>query len=572
MTDYRIRLISRLIPILALLVLVRLYYWQIIRGRELSIAADRQYQDTVHLSAQRGEVVDSNGSILAGTNNLYHLYAYKPTMKANHSDVAAALAAIIAPDPPATMSSTQTDKELLVEKTRVTLLDRLNLKSNWVTLKHYLSSEQKSLIESLNLVGLGFEDEYVRFYPEASMSAQILGFVGKDQIGEEKGYFGIEGFFDRELHGRAGVIKMEKDATGKQILLGKYEKLETLAGRSIGTTIDRRIQYLAESLLESGIEKYQATSGGVIIMETKTGKVRAMASLPSYDPAKFSDYDQKLYQNPNVASLFEPGSTFKVLIMASALSDKLITPDTLCDICSGPITIGKYQIKTWNEEYHPNSTMTDVIKNSDNTGMVYIGRKLGANRLHYYLQQFGFGQKTGIEIEEEASGWLNPESDFGEVDIATTTFGQGIAVTPIQLISAVNAIANGGYFLEPVLVDRLITPEKTVWLKKSPPRQVISPEAAKDTTAMMVNAVANGEAKYAKPKGISIAGKTGTAQIPIEGHYDKEKTIASFIGFFPASDPKYTMLVTLREPQTSQWGSETAAPLWFSIAKQLSIL
>lgn len=563
MIDFRLRLISRLIPLLALLIIIRLFYWQIVRGSELATEANRQRQDTVRLFAERGEIFDANGHVLAGTSNLYHLYAYKPTIKEDYSQLTSFLAETITPKDGADNTAD------LQNEAKNNLLNRLNLKSNWVSLKHFLNRDQKATIEQKNYSGIGFEDEFVRYYPEASLSAHLLGFVGRDENGQEKGYFGLEGFFDRELRGREGLLKVDRDALGRPILLGKYLNFQNIKGRSIITTIDRRIQYLAESILSSGLEKYQATSGGIIVMESNTGKIKAMASLPSYSPGNFSQSTEKNFANPNIADLYEPGSTFKVLIMAAALNEGVLTPETICDICSHQINIGSYTIKTWNDEYHPNSTMTDVIKNSDNIGMVFTSRKLGIPKMRQYLEEFGFGQKTGIELEEETSGWQKSEKEFREIDLATNAFGQGIAITPIQLITAVNSIANNGYLVKPHLVEKILDEEQEILTKPENPTKILSQNAVTDITNMMINAVKAGEAKWAAPKDVTIAGKTGTAQIPIEGHYDKEKTIASFIGFFPAEKPKYTVLVTLKEPKTSPWGSETAAPLWFNLAKRL---
>ncbi len=560
MTNHRLKVISRFLLLIGLLITVRLFYWQVVKGPQLAILADRQHQETIKLSAKRGEILDRSGYVLAGTQNLYQLSVYKPLLKISPVEIIEALVPTIAGD--------DTQREL----TREFLRTRFSLKSNWISLKHYLTTGQKSQIEALKITGLNFDDEFTRTYPESSLSASLLGFVGKDQNGADKGYFGLEGYFNRELQGREGLTKMDKDAIGHPLLLGKFEKLDNLAGRDIGTTIDRRIQHLAETILSEGLQKYEATSGGVIIMESKTGKIRAMANLPSYDPRNFSQYDQSLYINTNVAVPFEPGSTFKVLIMASALNEGVIEPDTACDICAGPVNIGKYSIKTWNEQYYPQSTMTDVIRHSDNTGMVFVARKLGPEKLYEYLSKFGIGQKTGTQLEEEVSGNLKVAGQISEIDLATMSFGQGIALTPIQLVSAVNVIANRGFRVKPIIVDRLIEDNLTIADLTSPPSSpLLSPETIEEITRMMVASVEGGEAKWNKPKNIKIAGKTGTAQIPIEGHYDQEKTIASFIGFFPADDPRFTMLVTLKEPKTSPWGSETAAPLWFKLATQLTL-
>lgn len=547
----RLKIVIFIIPVIGLIILGRLFYWQVIRGPELQAKANKQYETTTYLEAKRGDILDFEGNILAGTKNLYHMYVYKPQLTVSNNDLIQTLIENLDKDPAAT---SETD-------IRNYFRDRLALDSNWVSLKHYLTQDEKDRIEKLKIAGIGFEDEYVRFYPEASMSAHVLGFVGQDASGEEQGYFGLEGFQDRLLRGRAGKVRTEQDAKGNPILIGNYQFLHAIEGKSITTTISKKMQYLTESMLKEGIQKYDASAGTVIILESKTGKVRTMASFPNYDPGKFSDFPATSYKNPAIADLFEPGSIFKVLIMSAALNEKVVTPDTQCDICSGPIIIGKYSIKTWNEQYYPNTTMTDTIIHSDNTGMVFAARRLGKDKFADYLNKFGLGKKTGIELQEEVSGSIRQAKDFGDIDLATNSFGQGIAVTPIQMTAAVNTIANGGYYIKPTIIENQVGTGK----------QILSNEAVSEMTDIMVQAVDKGEAKWAKPQGLAIAGKTGTAQIPIEGHYDAEKTIASFIGFFPANNPQYTMLVTLKEPKTSPWGSETAAPLWFAIAKQLML-
>lgn len=549
LTQSRLHIVSFLIPIIFVLITMRLFYWQIIRGSEMKAKASRQHESVTTLKAKRGDILDSEGNVLAGTKNLYHLYLYKPQLEITDSELINKLVQDLKINSIATTESLQ----------REYLTSRISLKSNWVSLKHYLEPEEKLKIESAKIAGLGFEDEFVRFYPESSMSAHLLGFVGQDMAGQEQGYFGLEGYFDRWLKGREGKIRTEKDATGNPILIGKYEFYHATEGKSIKTTIDKKIQYLTEQLLLEGIEKYQATAGNVIIMESSTGKVRAMSSFPNYDPNNFSDFPSTSYKNPAVGDLFEPGSIFKVLVMSAGFNEGVVSPDTQCDICSGAVQIGKYSIRTWDETYRANSSMTDVIVHSDNTGMVFVARKLGAEKFANYLKLFGFGKKTGIQLQDEVTGSISSGDNYKEIDLATNSFGQGIAVTPIQMVSAVNTIANKGVFMSPTIVDNEI----------SSGIQILKPEAVSQITEIMKLAVENGEAKWAKPKELSVAGKTGTAQIPIEGHYDPSKTIASFVGFFPANEPKYTMLVTLREPKTSIWGSETAAPLWFSIAKQL---
>jgi cell division protein FtsI/penicillin-binding protein 2 len=294
-----------------------------------------------------------------------------------------------------------------------------------------------------------------------------------------------------------------------------------------------------------------------------------MASLPSFDPAKYSEYSNSLFKNPVISDSFEPGSIFKVLVMAAGLDDNVVKPDTTCDICSGPLKVDKYTIRTWNDKYHPNISMTDVMVNSDNVGMSFVGQKLGADTLYDYLHKFGIGEKTGIDLQGEAAPKLREKGTWNVVDLATASFGQGVAVTGMEMVRAVAAIANGGYLVTPTVVEAIKGDGWEQKVKSDPPTRIISQQAAEETTQMMVQAAENGEAKWCRIPGFNVAGKTGTAQIPVAGHYDVTNTNHSFIGFAPAGNPKFVMLVTLKSPTSSPWAAETAAPLWYSIAKDL---
>ena len=481
-TQKRLKIIFYLAPIFTLLIFTRLFYWQIIKGPELQSKAIKQHSAISYLKARRGDILDSEGGVLAGTKNLYHLFVYKPQLEISQSELITRLTENLTPDSVGTAPADYKDL----------FLKRLSLSSNWVSLKHYVKPEDKDKISKLEIKGVGFEDEFVRYYPEASMSAHVLGFVGQDMAGEEQGYFGIEGFLDRTLRGRGGKIRTEKDVRGNPILVGDYQLLHSQEGNTIRTTIDKKVQFIVENKLKDGLAKYQASAGNVIVMESKTGKIRAMASFPNYDPQDFSAFPSNVYKNPNAADLFEPGSIFKVLIMAAGFNEKVVSPDTACDICAGPVVIGKYAIKTWDETYRAGSTMSDVIIHSDNTGMVFVARKLGRDKFADYLSKFGFGKHTGIELQEEVSGQIKEAKDLGDIDIATESFGQGIAVTPIQMITAVNTIANKGNRIRPTLLEENM-PEPKDFLS------VLSPEAVNQITEVMVKAVEQGEAKWAKP-------------------------------------------------------------------------
>ncbi len=552
------------------LVILRLSYWQIIKTDELSSQAHDQYASKDVVEGARGSIITSDGFPLVVNQAIYTLGAYMPSVE----EKPVAIVEKIMPnlkfsidDPAIATDSSKLGLALdeLKSNTKSSMLEKLG-KSGYSVLVRGISVDEKKAIDGLGIKGLTFDQSFAREYPESSMSAQLTGFVGRDDLGKPTGYFGLEGFYDRELTGRSRIEKQEKDAGGNPLLVGDFQLLSGRDGRTLKLYLERGTQHLVEDELKKGIERYGASSGEVIVMDPKTGGILAMASWPSYDPASFHLYDTSLYKNPAVANSYEPGSTFKVLVMAAAFNEGVVKASDHCDICSGPYPIGKYNIKTWDETYHPDATPEEIIVHSDNVGMVWAEQKLGGEKLLEYIKKFGFGEKTGIDLQEEVSPALRTK--WGDIDYATSSFGQGIAVTSIQMIQAVGAIANGGVLMEPHLVQSVIGSSEV----KIPPKskgQVVSKEAAEQTTNLMVSAVVNGEAKWAAPKGYVVAGKTGTAQIAVEGHYDAEKTTASFVGFAPAYNPKFVMLVKLSEPQSSQWAAETAAPLWFGILKKL---
>ena len=556
LSNWRLNFLLTFFILVGLIIGARLFYWQVLSGENLSAIAASQHWVSFEIPAKRGQILASDGHPLVANQEAYLLFASIPQIKDDIAEIANRLSITLEKDDPATMAG------LIKER-----LSRSDLV--WVPIKHKLSRKEKSEVETLQIEGLGFEQEQQRSYPEGSASAHLLGFVGSDINGVDKGYFGLEGYYDLELKGRAGLLKREKDASGKPILVGDVEREDEKDGRTLVTTIDRTVQYTIASQLQSAIKRYGAVSGSVIVMRPQDGAILGMVSYPNYDPFLFSDFNKSLFSNPVVASSYEPGSTFKVLVMAAAINEGLVKPETRCDRCSGPRKIAEYTISTWNDEYHPGATMAEVIQYSDNIGMVFVSEKLGIGKMIDYLTKFGLGQKTGIDLEDENTPSLREEKNWSSVDLATASFGQGIAVTPIQMIRAVNVLANKGKLVKPYLVKEMETEEGRISLPKSLTQEVINPTTASILTEMMVNAVDSGEAKWAKLEGYRIAGKTGTAQIPVAGHYDEDKTIASFVGFAPADDPAFIMLVTLREPTTSPWGSETAAPLWFDISKEL---
>jgi len=572
-SNRRLNLITIFFGILGIILIGRLFYWQVLAGDQLAVLAQTQQQTTIELPAKRGEIFTADNSILVANQPAYFSYLARKDQPLP-TDLAAKLAPIIFNQltVSATPSAQLTAKEKtqLIKETQAILETRLNdQRLIWIPLARKLTQPERWQLEALNIDNLFFEEEQVRLYPEASMSSHLLGFVGSNEQGKDIGLYGLEGYYQTELAGRPGIIKQEKDAFNQPILSGQFQKQDQRDGRQLQLALDKSLQFLVDKRLDAALEKYGAKAGSVTVMDPYSGAILAMASRPGYDPGEFTRYDPQLYLNPVIANAFEPGSVFKIFVMAAALEEKAVKPETICDICAGPIKIDKYMINTWDNQYRPNSTVTDILVNSDNVGMVFIGQKLGLDKFLDYFHRFGFTEKTGIDLQDESVPEAKPDKQWTYVDLATASFGQGFVVTGMQLLQAVAAIANGGQLVTPRVVNKVIGDGKERGISTKIKQTVISPETAKIVTGMMVTAAKSGEAKWTSVKGYQIAGKTGTAQVAVGGKYAEKKTNASFIGFALADKPKFAMLVTLKEPQTSQWASETAAPLWFSIAQDL---
>jgi len=547
---WRIWFVFSLFILLSCGIIARLFYWQVISAYHLKAEATAQYKLELTIPAQRGSIITSDGYAIV-MNKLASLVYAEPN---NIED--------------SKVFSQLVSGALRIEEASVSALISDSSKM-WAPILHKVDEVKIQELKSLNIKGLGFEKEPKRYYPEGSMAAQLLGFVGSDQNGSDVGYFGLEGYYNRELQGKAGSVTYEKDVNGAPILVGESVRIEPENGSTMILWLDRTIQNIVEQKLFEGIAKYGAKEGSVVVMDPVTGGILAMASYPSYHPGQYQQFDRELYKNPIVASTYEPGSTFKALIMGAAIDKGLIKPMSIFDE-KGPIEVSDYTIRTWNNKYNGPITMTQVLEQSSNVGMVYVGKLLGIGAFVKFIKDVGFGVPTNIDLEDENSPMIRSDRDWKEIDLATASFGQGIAVTPLQMVRAIAAIAHGGWLMEPHMVKKMQYPnERTIDIKPKKVRQVLSSAASQVVTEMMTAAVDNGEAKWAKPKGYRIAGKTGTAQIPVAGHYDATKTIASFVGFAPADKPRFAMLVTLREPSSSQWGSETAAPLFFAIAKDI---
>lgn len=552
---------------------VRLFYWQVVKGKELRQAADRQSQRQLRQTGQRGKIMTSDGHVLVANQDYFRVMLAKDQQKEPSVKIVNQILPILAEDDPAyQVASSAAERATIEANLAERLTSQLNKDSKWIQLKAKVTAQAKAKLADLAIAGLTFESFSGRYYPEASMAAHVVGFVGKDEQGEDVGYFGIEGALNDELAGKFDRRLVFTDALGRALPGQNAIANQRIDGRDLVLTIRRDLQNLAETELERGIKKYGAASGEVIMVEPDTGKILALATWPKYDPYRYFLHETSLYKNPSIVNTYEPGSTFKVLTVAAALDAGLINPNTTCPNCAGPRVVAGHTIKTWNNEYHPDITITDALAKSDNVAMIYLSDLIGKDRFVDYIKKFGIGDPLGIDLQDDTKTPF--PSKWGPVEVATASFGQGISTTSMQLMRAVGAIANGGNLMRPMIVEKVIDHQQNKTIELSPivERQVISRSAADQTKTMMINSAHHGEAQWTVSKHYTVAGKTGTSQVAVNGTYDPNKTIASFIGFAPPENPKVLMLVKLNEPQSSIWAAETAAPLWYAIAEKAFLL
>ncbi len=557
----RENLISFFAFVALVIIFSRFFYLQVIKGKYYNQKAQNQYQQLVNYQGERGKIYTSEGDLLVGNHQLYQLYLEPKAMTVSLAEIYNLITPIILADPEAS----QTLKPLAVANSQVEAKKDRGI----VALANSLSQNSREKLTALSLTGLQFQARLVRFYPEKTMAAQTLGFLSKDKA---EGNYGIEGGLNKELSSKNSQSVVAVDGRKNPIYMSSNAIKQNLDGRDIYLTLRKDVQILLEDSLASAMKKYGAARGEIIVMEPSTGKILGLATSPSYDPDQYFTYDTSLYKNPTITDLYEPGSTFKVLTVSAGIDSGVISPETQCPKCAGPRVIDKYTIKTWDENYHPNITMTQALEKSDNVAMIYISDLLGREKFKQYLQDFGIGEPLKIGTQEETPASF--PQDWGAVEIATRSFGQGVNMSSLQLVRAVGAIANGGKMMQPYLVEKALDPAtgETFITQPTVLRQVISQTSAQTVSKMMQQAAQHGEAQYVYKNTQIIAGKTGTAQIAQKGGYEKNATIASFIGFAPYDKPKFLMFVKFERPQSSPWAAETAAPTFKEIAEKLFII
>lgn len=549
--------------------LVRLFSIQVVHHEDFKAQAQEQYWDAVEVPAKRGDILSSDGYALATTQVSYLLFV-TPNSVTNKSQVAAKLASELA-----RINKLELDDPERFYNERISELLAKDL--YWAKVISDLTPEEKKHIESLNIEGIGFDEVPLRYYPEHYLASHVLGFVASDESGNKQGYFGVEGSLDGDLTGKPGRVVEERDALGAPILVGGHTRVAPIDGRDVVLTIDRGVQYLVEKHLERGVKEYDAVSGTVIVMDPFTGDILALANYPTYDPANFNDFEKKDVNvgkrkdiertNLAVSQTYEPGSVIKALTVSAGIDLGKVSPgSTFVD--SGPVQYSDYVIDNWDGRHHGVQTVEQLLQKSNNIGAAWVGHLVGSKDLSNYMEKFGLGRTTGIDLEGEDTGIIRPYDTWTDIDLATVSFGQGISATPLQVINSFCAIANGGELMRPRIVHKVVDEGKDIAIPTKVINRVMTTETSKTMVELLTSAVEGGESKYFNIKNYKIAGKTGTAQIPVNGKYDPSKTNTTFVGFL-ADSKKFAMIVKLEEPEASIYAAETAVPLWMSIADDL---
>ena len=445
--------------------------------------------------------------------------------------------------------------------------------STYLVLDRDASYEHVEALRKANLPGIGIAKGSARLYPESGIGGQVLGFVSTDDTGKRAGHYGLEGYFDEVLAGTAGSIVAEQDAQGRRLTTGSVKLKSAQDGSDIVITLDRQIQFEACKKAKDAMATYQASGASIVIVDPTDGSLLAMCSVPDFDPTTYNKVDDIGYfNNPATSYMYEPGSIFKAVTLASGIEAGKINPNSTY-VDTGEEKIDQFTIHNSDKKAHGVETMTQVLEKSLNTGTIHVERLLGPDLFRSYVQKFGFGQKTDIQLSTEAKGDARNLDRKGEIFAATASFGQGISATPIQMVMSYVPLGNGGTRYKPRVVSEIIHPDGSK--EEIAPHSlgmVISNRTSQLISAMLVDVVENGHGKHAAVPGYYVAGKTGTAQIPDpHGGYLQaaDATIGSFVGYAPAEDPKFVMLVKVDRPKTVQFAESSAAPVFGDMAKFL---
>jgi len=527
-------------------VAARLAHLQIYRHAELSAMAERQYSRTVVLRPQRGPIIDRHGQPLAASTPAESLFV-QPRHVGDPARVAARLAPLLGM-PEAELRATLTSPRPFT----------------W--LRRRLPPALADQVRALREPGLGLVPEPLRLYPNRELGAHVLGFEGVDG-----GLEGIERAFDDTLAGTPGKAVVGRDALGRDVVT-EHVLQPPVPGHGVMLTLDANVQYVAEREVDAAWRRTRAKAAMAVVLEPRTGDVLAIAIRPTFNPNTFLDVPSRdVWRNRAITDPFEPGSTFKAILAAAALEERVVRPDALLYAENGSITIARTTIRDWKK--YGWLTFAEVLQNSSNVGSIKVGLALGAERYYRYMTAFGFGAPTNVGLPGESRGVLREPERWSGLSLPTMSIGQEVSVTALQMVAAFGAIANGGTLMQPRLVRALFDAQGRETRRFDPVavRQVISPETARTLTLLLTRVVDEGTGRKASIPGYPVAGKTGTAQKldPSTKRYSRAPGVLSFVGFAPADAPRFAMIVLLDEPKTERWGSEAAAPMFAAIGREI---
>ena len=517
---------------------------QVYQGPWLSQKASDQVEDSLKAVGKRGTIFDRRGREMALSIDVASI-AVRPSQVKDAEETAKKLARVL-------------------KKKPQELKQRLTAGKRFVWVKRQATPKEAEAVRQLQLPGVEFVAESNRFYPNRTLAAHVLGFTGLDG----KGLEGVEYFYDRDLRGTDTSVKVLKDALGNGFQ-SQQPPDEEGTGKNIVLTLDQSIQFITEAALTEAVDSTRARSGMALVMEPRTGAILALALAPTFNPNAYDDFKKPLWRNRSVTDPFEPGSTLKIFVAAGALEFTHLSPTTTFNCENGAYHIGKYTV----HDIHRYGVLTlqDIIKFSSNIGAAKIGERVGPEKLYQTLRLFGFGQKTGIDSAAETPGMLMPPKHWADIDTAAISFGHGVSVSAVQLITAVSAIANDGILVKPRLVQA-ITDRQGQILRQFPPedvRRVVSPQTARTLKDILQTVMLpGGTGVNASLEGYTACGKTGTARkVDESGQYSNDRHVASFIGFAPAENPQVAVLVVIDEPKGQIYGGAIAAPVFKKITQ-----
>ena len=528
-------------------VLFQLVNLHVLQAAKLSLKADRQHRKVVHVEGARGTIVDRNGKVLAMNVEVPSVFGM-PALLDDPAKLARDLATVLHVRPGDIKKKLQSDRRFV-----------------WIARK--LDPEQGRKVHSLRQQGLGVIMERRRYYPKGPMLSHVLGFAGIDNQGLE----GLELRYESYLRGKKQMVVLQRDGLGRAVFPTRPEPQLPVTGHSTTLTIDEVIQYIAEKELEDAVTKTGAKRGVLIIMEPRTGAVLAMALTPRFDPNAVRGLTPHRWRNRALTDVYEPGSTMKMFLAAAALEEGTASLETMVYGENGRMTVANTIIHDHDESGW--MTFAQVIQRSSNIGAVKVAMSVGEERLYRYLRAFGFGDRTEIDLPGESAGLVKAPPRWGKRTLASMAIGQEIAVTPIQLVTAAAAIANGGWLMKPFLVSEIREASGKIVFQATPQirRRPVSPETIQILGHILEGVVAHGTGTRASVLGYRVAGKTGTAQKidPETRSYSATRFVASFVGYVPADDPRLTILVVIDEPRTESWGGAVAAPVFRRVAERV---